>query len=163
MASALIYLAHGGTYLTTALMVRQGISEASVLRSVRLFCRAVNHRFSKSMIKFPTTLEELERVSDSFEARSGIKGIIGAIDGSHIRVAPPKRDQHSYYNRKRQVRGGTCRALLPFSSFHSRLSPPVLSFLSSPRVVSAFIPSSSPLSSALAASFFASTSVFQAG
>ena len=86
-------------------MVRQGSSEASVLRSVRLFCRAVNHRFSKSMIKFPTTLEELERVSDSFEARSGIKGIIGAIDGSHIRVAPPKREPALHAARQRRQRG----------------------------------------------------------
>ena len=34
------------------------------------------------------------------QARSGIPNIIGAIDGSHIRVPPPKHLQHSYYNRK---------------------------------------------------------------
>ena len=100
MAAALMYLGHGGTYLSTALMIRNGISEASVMRSVRLFCRAVNLKLRKELIKFPTTYAELERVSAAFEARSGIKGIIGAIDGSHIRVAPPRRDQKAHYNRK---------------------------------------------------------------
>ena len=100
MAAALMYLAHGGTYLTTSLMVRNGISEASVMRCVRLFTRAVNLKLKKSLIRFPTTFAEMERESAAFEARSGIKGIIGAIDGSHIRVAPPRRDQKAFYNRK---------------------------------------------------------------
>ena len=32
MAAALMYLGHGGTYLSTALMIRNGISEASAIR-----------------------------------------------------------------------------------------------------------------------------------
>ena len=100
MASSLVYLSHGGTYLTTALMIRNGISEASVMRSVRLFCRVVNMKLRKPLIRFPSTFHHMERVSAAFEARSGIKGIVGCIDGSHIRVAPPKRDAKAYYNRK---------------------------------------------------------------
>jgi hypothetical protein len=52
------------------------------------------------MIKFPTTIAGLERCAKAFEKRSGIPNIVGAIDGSHIRVAPPKRHQKSYFNRK---------------------------------------------------------------
>jgi hypothetical protein len=74
--------------------------QASVLRAVRLFTRAVNTKLAPHFIKFPTTRAEMDRVARSFERRSGIPNIIGAIDGSHIRVAPPKRHQKSYYNRK---------------------------------------------------------------
>jgi DDE superfamily endonuclease len=42
----------------------------------------------------------MDRVARAFERRSGIPKIIGAIDGSHIRVPPPKRMQKSYFNRK---------------------------------------------------------------
>ena len=43
---------------------------------------------------------QLEQCASAFMRRSGIPNIIGAIDGPHIRVAPPKRHQKSYYNRK---------------------------------------------------------------
>ena len=46
---------HGGTCLSTALMIRNGVSEARAMRSVRLFCRAVNLKLRKELIKFPTT------------------------------------------------------------------------------------------------------------
>jgi hypothetical protein len=100
MAAALLYLAHGTTYMNTSIMIRNGLSETSTLRCVRLFTRAVNKRLTPELIKFPTTLAGLERCAHAFELRSGIPNIIGAIDGSHIRVAPPKRHQKSYFNRK---------------------------------------------------------------
>jgi hypothetical protein len=42
----------------------------------------------------------MDRNAQAFERRSGIRNIIGAIDGSHIRVPPPKKMQMSYFNRK---------------------------------------------------------------
>jgi len=73
---------------------------ASTLRCVRLFTTSVVKRLTPHLIKFPESIAGFEQCARAFEARSGIPGIIGAIDGSHIRVAPPKRDQKSYYNRK---------------------------------------------------------------
>jgi len=37
MATALLFLGHGTTYLTTSIMIRNGLSETSTLRCVRLF------------------------------------------------------------------------------------------------------------------------------
>ena len=42
----------------------------------------------------------MDQIATAFQRRSGIDHIIGAIDGSHIRVPPPKKKQMSYYNRK---------------------------------------------------------------
>jgi hypothetical protein len=80
--------------------VRNGLSETSTLRCIRLFTASVVKRLTPELIKFPDTIAGFERNARAFEARSGIPGIIGAIDGSHIRIAPPKREQKSYYNRK---------------------------------------------------------------
>lgn len=100
MSTALLFLGHGTTYLTTSIMIRNGLSETSTLRCIRLFTASVVKRLTPELIKFPDTIAGFERCARAFEARSGIPGIIGAIDGSHIRIAPPKRDQKSYYNRK---------------------------------------------------------------
>ena len=100
MSTALLFLGHGTTYLTTSIMIRNGLSETSTLRCIRLFTASVVKRLTPELIKFPDTIAGFERNARAFEARSGIPGIIGAIDGSHIRIAPPKREQKSYYNRK---------------------------------------------------------------
>ena len=57
-------------------------------------------RLTPELIKFPDSIAGFEQCARAFVARSGIPGIIGAIDGSHIRIAPPKRQQKRYYNRK---------------------------------------------------------------
>ena len=114
IATALMYLATGNTYESTALIMRNGMSKASVLvmRCVRMFTRAVVTKIAPGVIKFPTTLAGLARNARYFENRSLIPNIIGAVDGSHIKIAASKRDQQSYYNRK---------------SFHSVASMCVLS------------------------------------
>ena len=60
------------------------------------------HSFRNSpwIITFSRSLASLSRNARYFENRSLIPNIIGAIDGSHIRVAPPKRNEQSYFNRK---------------------------------------------------------------
>lgn len=108
----------GNTYESTALIMRNGMTRASVMRCVRAFNRAVVRKITPSVISFPTTLAGLERNARFFERRSLIPNIIGAIDGSHIKVAPPKRDEQSYYNRKsfhsvRSVVGRTYHSILP--------------------------------------------------
>jgi len=100
MSTALLFLGHGTTYLSTSIMMRNGLSETSTLRCVRLFTASVVKRLTPDMIKIPKSLAAFARNARAFEARSGIPDIIGAIDGSHIRVAPPKRLQRSYFNRK---------------------------------------------------------------
>jgi hypothetical protein len=75
MAAALLYLAHGTTYQTTSIMIRNGLSETSTLRCVRMFTKAVNRRLLPVMIKFPSTIAGLERCAKSFEKRSGIPNI----------------------------------------------------------------------------------------
>ena len=55
------------------------------------------HSFRNSpwLITFSRSLASLSRNARYFENRSLIPNIIGAIDGSHVRVAPPKRNEQS--------------------------------------------------------------------
>lgn len=52
-----------------------------------------------NIIKYPTDLEK-EQPSNFFLQRKGFPNIIGAIDGSHIRIDKPVEDPDSYINRK---------------------------------------------------------------
>ncbi|KAK5648278.1 hypothetical protein RI129_003170 [Pyrocoelia pectoralis] len=52
------------------------------------------------IIRWPTEHEGLQTMR-MFEMRSQIPGIIGCIDGSHIRIVAPKQFADSYVNRKK--------------------------------------------------------------
>ena len=109
MASAVWYLATGCTYREVTSQIRRGISQNSVMRSVRMFTEALVSELMKETIHFPTTRPGLQRLADSFEVRSLIPGIIGCADGSHIRLegCVPQRKQKWYRNRK-----GSCSVVL---------------------------------------------------
>lgn len=51
------------------------------------------------VIKFPT-LEEKGATMAYFLEKKGFPGIIGAINGTHIRIDKPEYDHESYINRK---------------------------------------------------------------
>lgn len=52
-------------------------------------------------------------------------GIIGAIDGTHIRIEPPKNNANAYYNRKKFhsiILQGVCTHDLTFINWMARKS-----------------------------------------
>lgn len=52
-------------------------------------------------LKFPITLNECHRKAVDFQQIAGFPGVIGAIDGTHIRIIAPKEFEAEYVNRKR--------------------------------------------------------------
>lgn len=99
--TALYFLATGSTYEGVAGALREGVSATTVLRHVRLFSEAIPAKFG-GLIRFPVTRAAMDQCARSMEGRSGIPGIIGAIDGSHIRVHPPVNVSAGYVNYKQQ-------------------------------------------------------------
>jgi DDE superfamily endonuclease len=51
------------------------------------------------IIKWPNE-QEMAAISNGFESMSGIKNIIGAIDGTYVKIDAPHADQEAYINRK---------------------------------------------------------------
>ena len=57
------------------------------------------HFLAPSIIPWPSG-EEVQRVKDAFFGISGFPGIVGAIDGTHIKITALRVDPQSYVTRK---------------------------------------------------------------
>ncbi|KAI4463677.1 hypothetical protein MML48_4g00008954 [Holotrichia oblita] len=71
----------------------------------------VKHR--EEYIKWPKSYLEFETITNGFQKRAGIAGIIGAIDGTHIPITQPHLMPNPYINRHKYhsiVLQGVCTA-----------------------------------------------------
>lgn len=75
-----------------------GIGKATAFRAVRRVTYAL-YCLAPRVIQWPKHQHAIE-VMNNFEKISGFPNVIGAIDGSHIRIRAPKIDSVSYINRK---------------------------------------------------------------
>ncbi|XP_066585162.1 uncharacterized protein [Prorops nasuta] len=66
----------------------------AVKRVVRALCQLRNF-----FIRWPT-LEEVEATSNAIAVKYGFPGVIGIVDGTHVRIAAPKENSNAYVNRK---------------------------------------------------------------
>ncbi|KAL4153210.1 hypothetical protein QTP88_001043 [Uroleucon formosanum] len=73
-----------------------GITISSLFRVVRRLTHFIS-RMASTIITWPN---EEEKQSYFFQIK-GFPNVIGAIDGSHIRIDKPSSDPDSYYNRKK--------------------------------------------------------------
>lgn len=63
--------------------------------------RVVNALYAEveTFIKWPSR-EETEQTMEIIENQYGFPGVIGAVDGTHIKITAPKDHSESYVNRK---------------------------------------------------------------
>ena len=76
-----------------------GIGISTVHKLQYLFIDALLH-FYKNTIKWPETEDEIEETVRDFWDLWGYPQCLGAIDGCHIAVSPPKEQATDYYNYK---------------------------------------------------------------
>ena len=72
---------------------RFGVCEASVLRIRNRLCNMFIDKVMKKVIKFPD-------VDKCRETANQFPGVVGAIDGTHIRIPRPVHDGDQFFNRK---------------------------------------------------------------
>ncbi|KAF4651169.1 hypothetical protein FOL47_000607, partial [Perkinsus chesapeaki] len=99
MAIALRFLASGSHYRVIA--DAHGVSAATVSTVVRRFVLAVVKVLCPLYVKIPTGVE-LQASVDGFMGLSGMMDVWGAVDGTHIRVHPPRVAEESFLNRHHQ-------------------------------------------------------------
>ena len=58
------------------------------------------YEYRNYFVRWPTAAEA-EAISLRIENRSRIPGIMGAVDGTHIRIRAPRIGRASYYNRNK--------------------------------------------------------------
>ncbi|KAK9685405.1 DDE superfamily endonuclease [Popillia japonica] len=78
------------------LLEKQGMITLWCLANMESF-RSIGDRFgiSKSTYRVPGLC-----IMEAFQAINGLEGVIGCIDGSHIKILPPQEYPNSYCNRK---------------------------------------------------------------
>ena len=74
-------------------------TESSILNIVRRVTSAIHELLVKDLIKWPSG-QELSNISNGFYSMRGLKGVVGAIDGTHISITGPKLYTENYINRK---------------------------------------------------------------
>ncbi|ESO82518.1 hypothetical protein LOTGIDRAFT_146596, partial [Lottia gigantea] len=60
-------------------------------------------RVCNDYIKMPTDQTGLRNIMRGFHEKTDIPSVVGAIDGTHIRIKAPTEDKHLYINRKATI------------------------------------------------------------
>ena len=88
-------LAHGNSYLTIGPAFNVG--KSTVIEAVQDVVGAL-YELRDDHIKFPENLAEITTSIQSFEELSVLPNIVGAIDGSHVRIKAPKDSAADYFS-----------------------------------------------------------------
>ncbi|XP_052701843.1 putative nuclease HARBI1 [Crassostrea angulata] len=94
---ALRYFATGDNMKTVGDTL--GFHKSSVSRSVRDVSQALTD-VSPKFIKWPSTTREKMAIKKRFYGISGFPAVIGAVDGTHVRIIAPSEHESVYVNRK---------------------------------------------------------------
>nr|XP_034305633.1 putative nuclease HARBI1 [Crassostrea gigas] len=76
-----------------------GFRKSSVSRSVRDVSQALTD-VSLKFIKWPSTTREKMAIKKGFYGIAGFPAVIGAVDGTHVRIIAPSEHESVYVNRK---------------------------------------------------------------
>ena len=75
-----------------------GVDKSTVSRTVERVSTALAAKAGR-FIKWPSA-DKKKEIKTGFFEKGGFPGVIGCIDGTHVRVAAPSEDEPSYVNRK---------------------------------------------------------------
>ena len=78
-----------------------GIGRSTAANLLYEFTEILVELFFKSLIKFPTSDQEIKRVTDGFLEKYGYPMCLGSIDGTHICIEPPRDEETDYFNYKK--------------------------------------------------------------
>jgi len=75
-----------------------GVTQATASRTIHRVTLALVHQMH-TWVRLPTQQEaDVQKVK--FHAKAGFPNVIGCIDGTHVRILAPTRNEHEYVNRK---------------------------------------------------------------
>lgn len=103
--ATLNFLGQGSFQCAVGLSTWNCMSQPMISRSIAEVCYLITQHLMDKWVIFPTTNDLKNSIKGKFYQKSGLRGIIGAIDGTHVEIiAPPRTDvDHPpfvYLNRK---------------------------------------------------------------
>jgi len=99
LALGLYRLGHGNSYVTIGPVFNVG--KSTVIEAVQDVVNGL-YELRNEYIKFPETVAETSTAIETFQDLSDLPNIVGAIDGSHIRIKAPKDSAVDYFSRYQQ-------------------------------------------------------------
>ena len=106
LACGLLRLAHGNSYETIGPALNVGRTTA--IEACQDVVEAL-YDLRNEYIEFPTTVAETMRCIETFTDKSRLPNIVGAIDGTHIKIVAPRDSAVDYFSRNQQH--GVCGTL----------------------------------------------------
>ena len=78
-----------------------GIGKSTARQLLQHFCSILVDIFFSRLVRFPTTNDEIKKTIDGFAQKYSYPLCLGALDGTHISVTPPKGFETDYLNFKK--------------------------------------------------------------
>lgn len=101
LAATIRFLAEGSYQKGVGNDLFVGIAQPTISKALTQVIDIMETYVCPDAIKFPTEEAEKNAIKLGFYQKSGFPGVIGCVDGTHIKIFPPPSDiQHLYYNRK---------------------------------------------------------------
>ncbi|KAK0147791.1 putative nuclease HARBI1 [Merluccius polli] len=90
----------------TELIKRYRLNPEGIKLVVELARRADRAQFNtiniiQQFIRFPLDNQQLHMIKANFMAIAGMAGVVGAVDGTHIQIIAPSKDEDVFVNRKK--------------------------------------------------------------
>ena len=76
-----------------------GLSKSTVSRIIANVSYALAQN-QMHFIKWPSTEAEIAQIKRGFYDKGGFPGVIGCVDGTHVKIQGPTENEHDYVNRK---------------------------------------------------------------
>lgn len=101
LATFLIFLATGGYQASIGNECVSSMSKSQVSKVLTELLDIFEEHLCHKWIKLDKSLEDENEVKESFYISAGMPGIVGCVDGTHVRIKSPGDNvKHLYYNRK---------------------------------------------------------------
>ncbi|XP_055380517.1 putative nuclease HARBI1 isoform X1 [Condylostylus longicornis] len=100
LGAVLRFLSEGSYQKGVANDLYTGLAQPTFSKILKEVLATLEAEICSSLIKFPEENERNE-IKLAFYEKFGFPGVIGCVDGTHVRIiTPSKNHQHLYYNRK---------------------------------------------------------------
>ncbi|XP_058448989.1 putative nuclease HARBI1 [Malaya genurostris] len=101
LSAALRFFAEGSYQKGVGNDLFVGMAQPTLSKSLSLVIDVLESEVCPSAIRFPINEMEKNAIKLAFYEKTGFPGIIGCVDGTHVKIITPSSNvQHLYYNRK---------------------------------------------------------------
>lgn len=101
LAAVLRFLAEGSYQKGAGNDIFVGVAQPTMSKILSEVVEVFEKYVCTTEIKFPTSEHEKNSIRRNFFEKTGFPGVIGCVDGTHVKIFKPRFDiQHLYYNRK---------------------------------------------------------------